>query len=113
MTKRWVRSYKSRRVVVLGGLCVAEGLQDGVGLEQLSLQLPLKHTARHRINADATPRWRVLIKVHHLCVNMLTLERPPIWYVTFKNTHDSLEHSSDTYWCILGWRTASHYGTNT
>lgn len=40
-----VISYKSRRVVVLDSLSVAEGLQYGVGLQQLSLQLALRHTA--------------------------------------------------------------------
>lgn len=36
-----VHSYKSRGVIVLDSLCVAEGLQYRVGLQQLSLQLTL------------------------------------------------------------------------
>lgn len=36
-----VHSYKSRGVIVLDSLCVAEGLQYRVGLQQLSLQLAL------------------------------------------------------------------------
>lgn len=36
-----VHSYKSRRVIILDSLCIAEGLQYGVGLQQLSLQLAL------------------------------------------------------------------------
>lgn len=39
-----VRSYKSGGVVVLDSLRIAEGLQYGVGLQQLSLQLALRHT---------------------------------------------------------------------
>lgn len=41
--------YKSGGVVVLDGLCVAEGLQDGVSLQQLLLQLALaRHTGASR-----------------------------------------------------------------
>lgn len=36
-----ILSYKSRGVVIFNGLCVAEGLQDGVGLKQLLFQFPL------------------------------------------------------------------------
>lgn len=36
-----VCSYKSGGVVVLDGLCVAKGLQYGVGLQQLLLQFAL------------------------------------------------------------------------
>lgn len=43
-----VLSYKSRRVVVLNGLCVAEGLQDGVCLQQLLLQLSLTDKTHHQ-----------------------------------------------------------------
>lgn len=39
-----VCSYKSRGVIVLDSLGVAKGLQYGVGLQQLSLQLALRHT---------------------------------------------------------------------
>lgn len=46
--------YKSGGVVVLDGLCVAEGLQDGVGLQQLLLQLALGHT-QERHNNPAQP----------------------------------------------------------
>lgn len=38
-----VCSYKSGGVVVLDGLCVAKGLQYGVGLQQLFLQFALTH----------------------------------------------------------------------
>lgn len=38
-----VCSYKSRGVVILDSLCVAEGLQDGVGLQELFLQLALRN----------------------------------------------------------------------
>lgn len=47
-----VCSYKSRGVVVLDSLCVAEGLQDGVGLQQLSLQLALRHTGDVRSDSQ-------------------------------------------------------------
>lgn len=39
-----VCSYKSGGVVILDSLCVSEGLQYGVGLQELSLQLTLGHT---------------------------------------------------------------------
>lgn len=38
-------TYKSGGVVILDGLGVAESLQDGVGLQQLVLQLPLEQQA--------------------------------------------------------------------
>lgn len=37
------RTHKSGGVVVLDGLGVTEGLQDGVSLQKLLLQLPLQH----------------------------------------------------------------------
>ena len=47
-----VCSYKSRGVIVLDRLCVAEGLQYGVGLQQLSLQLALRHTGDVRSDSQ-------------------------------------------------------------
>lgn len=47
--------YKSGGVVVLDGLCVAEGLQDGVGLQQLLLQLALGHTQRSVTTTPPSP----------------------------------------------------------
>lgn len=38
------RTHESRGVVVLDGLCVSKSLQDGIGLQQLLLQLPLQVT---------------------------------------------------------------------
>lgn len=40
-TFKSILSYKSRGVVIFDSFCVAEGLQDGVRLKQLLLQLPL------------------------------------------------------------------------
>lgn len=34
-------SYKSGRVVILDGLCIAEGLQYGISLQELFFQFPL------------------------------------------------------------------------
>lgn len=41
MLRPSLQTHKTGGVVVLDGLCVSKGLEDGVSLEQLGLQLPL------------------------------------------------------------------------
>lgn len=41
-------SYESRRVVIFDRFGISEGFQDGVGLKQLLLQLPLVDTKRKK-----------------------------------------------------------------
>lgn len=56
-------SYESRRVVIFDRLGVPEGFQDGVGLKQLLLQLPLVDTRRQddtKYNKDDFPFVRQL-----------------------------------------------------
>ena len=38
----YMNTYESGRVVILDRLCVAEGLEDRIGLQELLLQLALK-----------------------------------------------------------------------
>lgn len=47
-TFKSILSYKSRGVVVLNSLCVAEGLQDGICLQQLLFQFPLTDKTHHQ-----------------------------------------------------------------
>lgn len=70
--------YKSGGVVVLDGLCVAEGLQDGVGLQQLLLQLTLGHT-QERHNNPAQPARSVTLFISALiggnCTSVVQIHR--------------------------------------
>ncbi len=52
-------SYESGRVVVLDGLGVAEGFEDGIGLQQLLLQLTLRsktHQSTTEISSNEARR---------------------------------------------------------
>lgn len=86
-----VWSYKSGGVVVLDGLRVAKGLQYGVGLQQLFLQLALTHMRFEWVSQDSNvyslgkidkkmPYWPLLpvgsIYTGSLAVTQLPLEGP-------------------------------------
>ena len=45
--KSKIKTHKAGGIIVFNGLGVSESLQDGVGLQELFLQLPLVETAGH------------------------------------------------------------------
>lgn len=60
LKKNKYQTHKSRGVIIFDGLGISEGLQDGIGLQELLLQLPLVATATHRKHhPSARGRWWV------------------------------------------------------